>query len=134
MSEKSILVTRCVLSAMLVASIAACQGGEQKGVTLTESDSGKTITIKRNEYLQVVLVRDSQPGLDWDPVAYDQKLLKQRPVIENTNGNPQQRSDKVFLEFEPLPKGTTVLRIVYHQQAHPEIPPVKTFEVTVTIE
>jgi hypothetical protein len=66
-------------------------------------------------------------------VAYDQTLLRPWLVIDHVIGTPQQRSDKVFLEFEPLAKGTTTLQVVYHQPAHPEIPPVKTFEVSVTI-
>ncbi len=60
---------------MLVAFTVACQAGEQKGTTLTESDSGKAITIKQSEYLQVALMRDSQTALDWDITAYDQNLL-----------------------------------------------------------
>jgi hypothetical protein len=64
MSGRAFEFVRCVLAGVLVASIAACQGGEQKGTTATESDNGTTIRIKRNEYLQVVLVRDSQTDLD----------------------------------------------------------------------
>lgn len=128
MRKRQIAVLSCMLTCVLFASITACQVGEKKISTLTEADSGKTIRIKKDENLQVVLVREPQSDLEWDTQGYDQTLLK--PVTHQ----PGDKVDKVFLEFEPLTRGTTTLRIVYHQRAHPEIPPSKTFEVTVTIE
>lgn len=128
MPKRQRIIRQCILACVILISITACQVGEKKISTFTEADSGKTIRIKKDENLQFVLIRDPQSDLEWDTQGYDQTLLKPAtPLLGD-------KVDKVFLGFEPLARGTTTLRFVYHQRAHPEIPPSKTFEVTVTIE
>lgn len=130
-----LVIARCTLLTLTAVSLMACQFGETPVTTLTENDNGRSIAINKDRNLQVVLTRDPQSGLEWDVQGYDATLLKlMPPSVDNGTPQPADHLSKQFFVFELRSGGTTTLRIVYHDHAHPEIPPTKTFEVTVTIK
>jgi inhibitor of cysteine peptidase len=130
---KTIFYTLIILI-LLAGSLAACQVFG-KTTTISESDAGKTITIKNGETLVVKLKGNITTGYTWVPAGQDPQLLTQVGENEYTpESNLIGAPGTIILKFTATATGQTVLRLEYKRPWETDVAPSQTFEVTVIVE
>jgi len=107
-------------------------------VGLSEEDSGTTVQLRVGDTMDVTLDGNPTTGFAWETAAVDVSVLKQL-------GEPEYVPDphpvglvgsggRFTFRFEAVASGQTVLRLIYHRPWEKDVPPEKTFEVTVTVQ
>ncbi|MBX7215141.1 MAG: protease inhibitor I42 family protein [Thermoflexales bacterium] len=119
---------------LFAATLAACQTNTP-AQTLTEQDAGKTVTVKVGDTLRVELDGNVTTGYNWIPAAQTPALLTQR---EPTSVTPQSAlpgaPGKIVLQFVASATGQTRLKLDYKRIWETDVPPAKTYEVTVVVK
>ena len=100
--------------------------------TLTEADAGKIIDLKQGDILTVTLEGNITTGYNWE-------MLPQSPAILQQIGEPEAVPDskapgaggKITFKFQAVKTGQAGLKLIYHRSFETDVPPEKTFEVTI---
>ncbi len=103
--------------------------------TLTEADAGKTIQLKNGDTLVVTLDGNITTGYNWEMLPQDPAILKQL-------GEPEVVPDsaalgaggKITLKLQAVKTGQASLTLIYHRPWEKDVPPEKTFEVTILVK
>ncbi len=104
-------------------------------VQLSEKDLGRTVEIGVGDILEVVLKGNPTTGYIWDVVSPDKGILKQVGETEFEPDRKARGSDgKIMMRFEAAEAGKTSLKLIYHRPFEKNKPPIKTFEVRVTVK
>jgi inhibitor of cysteine peptidase len=102
---------------------------------VSEEDAGSTVELRVGDTLEVMLDGNPTTGFSWETAAVDASVLKQL-------GEPGFQPDtsligsggKFTFRFEAAGSGQTLLRLIYHRPWEKDVPPEKTFEVTVIVQ
>ena len=104
-------------------------------VKLSEEDLGRTVEIGVGDILEVVLRGNPTTGYIWDVASPDKGILKQVGETEFEPARKARGSDgKIMMRFEAAEAGKTSLKVIYHRPFEKNKPPIKTFEVRVTVK
>jgi len=103
-------------------------------VVLSEQDAGKTIHLLKGERLVVTLEGNPTTGYTWEMAQTDE-------IVLSIAGEPEFKADsnligaggKISLVFKAEFDGQQDLKLVYHRPWEKDVPPEKTFEVTVVV-
>lgn len=102
--------------------------------SLTDDDSGCTVTLGVGEILEVVLSGNPTTGYAWDIVSMDRNILKQ---LGETKFKPHKQArgagGKIIMHFVAQAAGKTCLKLVYHRSFEKGKPPEGVFKVTVKV-
>ena len=112
-----------------------CISVPQSAVTLSEEDTGSTAELRVGDMMDVVLDGNPTTGFSWETTAIDESVLKQlgEPGFE-PHTSLIGSGGKFTFRFQAVASGQTLLRLVYHRSWETEVPPEKTFEVTVVVQ
>jgi inhibitor of cysteine peptidase len=104
-------------------------------VSLSEEDSGSTVELRAGDTMEVVLDGNPTTGFEWETADVDASVLNQLgdPGFEPYT-NLMGSGGKFTFRFEAVASGQTLLKLVYHRPWETDVPPEKTFEVTVTVQ
>jgi inhibitor of cysteine peptidase len=101
---------------------------------LSENDSGKTVEIHADDELELILPAKPTTGYIWEVNALDLNVLE----LSETNFIA---SDKAIgaggieiIKFHPITMGKSKVKLIFHRPFEQNIPPLKTFDVTVIIK
>ena len=104
-------------------------------VQLSEKDLGRRVEIGVGDILEVVLKGNPTTGYIWDVVSPDKGILKQ---VGETEFEPDRKArgsgGKIMMRFEAAEAGKTLLKLIYRRPFEKDRPPIKTFEVKVTVK
>ncbi len=104
-------------------------------VQLREEDLGRTVEIGVGDILEVALRGNPATGYIWDVASPDKGILKQ---VGETEFKPDRKArgsnGNIILRFEAAEAGKTSLKLIYHRPFEKNRPPIKTFEVRVTVK
>jgi inhibitor of cysteine peptidase len=104
-------------------------------VTLTETDAGKTIELKNGNLLVVTLDGNITTGFNWEMVPQTPAVLKQLGESEATpDSSALGAGGKISLKFQAVRTGQASLTLIYHRSFEKDVPPEKTFEVTILVK
>jgi len=104
-------------------------------VQLSEKDLGRTVEIGVGGILVVVLKGNPATGYIWDVVSPDKGILKQVGETEFEPGRKARGSDgKIMMRFETAEAGKISLKLIYHRPLEKDRPPIKIFEVRITVK
>ena len=120
--------------ALLMLVPAACSQAADP-VNISESDAGKTIELKKGDTLVVSLEGNITTGFNWEMAAPGPANLKQigEPEVTPTSGLVG-ASGTIVLKFSAVQTGQATLKLIYHRAWEKEVPPEKTYEVTVVVK
>jgi inhibitor of cysteine peptidase len=127
--------TFTVVALILTLSLSACGSSAAKSVAVGEKDANSTVSLRVGDALEVILQGNPTTGYQWERASGEDTILKQVGDPEfNPDSSALGSGGKVTLRFEAGAAGQTVLRLIYHRSFEPDVPPLKTFEVTVTVK
>jgi uncharacterized lipoprotein YbaY/predicted secreted protein len=104
--------------------------------TLTNSDDGATIGLKAGQILAVRLDSNPSTGYSWQVSQVNDTVLKQQgepQFIRPADAPPGAAGAQVFV-FNAAAGGSTTLTLVYKRSFEPDVAPVQTFTVNVTVD
>lgn len=102
-----------------------------------ENDANSTVEMKSGDTLEITLKANPTTGYQWVITSVDSSLL----INTDTEYKTSQTSRKIvgsggksIFRFKAKKSGKTDLRLIYHQPFEKNIPPVKTFQLTVIVK
>jgi inhibitor of cysteine peptidase len=101
---------------------------------VTEADTGRSIELYVGDKLEVTLPGNPTTGFQWEISNIDSAILR-------TSGEPEFEpfssavgsGGKITMCFEAVGTGQMKLTLIYHRPFEKDVPPARTFEVTVTV-
>jgi len=106
-----------------------------KTVTLTEADAGKTIELQKGSQLVVTLDGNITTGFNWEALPPTPAVLKQLGEPETApDSSALGAGGKISLKFQAVQTGRASLTLIYHRSFEKDVPPEKTFEVTILVK
>ena len=124
-----------MVTLIVALSLSACGSSAAKSVTVGEQDANSTVSLNVSDTLEVVLDGNPTTGYQWEKEAGNEAIVKQVGEAEfKADSDALGSGGKVTLRFEAVGAGQTVLRLIYQRSFEPDAPPLKTFEVTVTVK
>ena len=104
-------------------------------VKLSEKDVGRTVEMSVGDVLEIVLKGNPTTGYIWGVASPDKRILKQvgEPEFE-PDRKARGSGGNIILRFEAAKAGKTSLQLIYHRPFEKNKPPIKTFEVRVTVK
>lgn len=104
-------------------------------IKMTDNDQGRTVELRIGESLEVELRANPTTGYAWDIASLDEEILKQVGETEfKQEREGRGVGGKIMMRFKARAAGETPLKLIYHRRFENERPPIKTFEVTITVK
>jgi inhibitor of cysteine peptidase len=122
------------IALFVLVGCSSARAGE-KTVTLTDADAGKTIELQNGNLLVVTLDGNITTGFTWEMVPQTSAVLKQlgEPVV-TPESSALGAGGKISLKFQAVKTGQASLTLIYHRSFEKDVPPEKTFEVTILVK
>ena len=129
-------ITLIVISVIsLVPPSLLCGSKVQIPVQLTEKDTCRMVEITAGDILEISLRGNPTTGYTWEVYTFDRAVLKQVGKIEfKADRKARGAGGKFTLRFEATSPGKTLLRLIYRRPFEKDIPPVNTFEATISVK
>src|SRR5689334_5314350 len=103
--------------------------------SLTEADDQRSIELRQGDKLEVKLAANPTTGFQWEIKAVNMDVL--RPLGEpkfEPSSNAVGSGGTVTLSFEAIGLGQTKLELIHHRPFEKNVPPIQSFEVTVSVK
>jgi len=130
------LMLRLIL-VVIVSLLYACSAeasSEKSTKPLTEADDGRLIELKIGGKLEIILPGNPTTGFQWEVSEINSAILE--PIGEpkfEPSSNAVGSGGNVTLRFEAVGTGQTELKLIHHRPFEENVPPMQTFEVTITV-
>jgi predicted secreted protein len=105
-----------------------------ESMKLSENDSGKTVEICVGDELEVRLPGNPTTGYIWAVNSLASNVLGLGNTHFIANDNAVGAGGTEVIKFHAIALGTVVVKLIFHRPFEPNIPPLKTFNVTVIIK
>ena len=100
-----------------------------------ERDAGSSLEMEIGNILEIVLKGNPSTGYMWQVASDDNPILRQ---IGETVFTPERQArgsgGTIIMRFEAVTEGTTPLKLIHHRSFEKDMPPIKTFEITVSVK
>lgn len=133
------VIVALVIIGAVVAALLLNSGGSGKPqpatVNVSEQNANSKVQLHVGDKLVVTLGGNPTTGYTWEAASNDQAILK--PVGEaqfTPDTSALGSGGKVTLQFEAVGAGQTPLKLIYHRPFETGVAPLKTFELTLTVE
>ena len=101
---------------------------------LRENDSGKKIEILVGDELEVKLPGNPTTGYVWEVNSLDSNVLSLGKADFIANSKAIGSGGMEIIKFHAIAAGTSIVRLIFHRPFEHNIPPLRTFEVTVIVK
>jgi inhibitor of cysteine peptidase len=103
-------------------------------IEFLEQDNGRACTIYPGQELSIRLPSNPSTGYLWEVAANDSAVLRQKgeSVFDADNNWPGSGGQVIF-RFVASGVGSVRLTLVYHRPWETEIPPIKVFEIDLSV-
>lgn len=122
---------RLILLCLMII-LAGCSAGNP--IQLYQIDSGRTIEMKPDDTLEIVLDTNPTTGYQWKALPWDTKIIEQidKPVYKSKSEAIGSGGELTFY-FKALSTGRTPLKFIYFRTFEKDVPPIKSFKVTIVV-
>jgi len=137
-------LTVCVLLAAVVGAGAAGCGSDaqasQGPLDLTQTDNGKTFTVKVGDTITVTIPGNVTTGYQWTAALSDKdaallKAVGEPAYVEESADEQLVGAGGTYtFTFTAAAEGKAELKLIYWRSFEPDVDPIDTFVATVTIE
>ena len=123
------------ITSLLYACAAETSQEQSKStIQLTEADAGRLVELRVGDILEVILPGNPTTGFQWEVSEINSAILE--PIGEpkfEPSSNAVGSGGNVTLRFEAVGAGQTELKLIHHRPFEENVPPIQTFEVTITV-
>lgn len=126
--------------ALLVTLLVGCGGkaASSNDFQLDEGDNGGQVMVKQGQLINLRLEANPTTGFGWEVSQVDAQILAQqgeKAYEEASQSKPVSGGGgwEVF-HFNAQQKGETTLALIYHRAWEKDVPPVKVYQVKITVE
>ena len=116
----------------MLSNTATTLAGES--MKLSENDSGKKVEIGVGEELEVILPGKPTTGYIWEVSSLDSNVLRPGKADFFADNKAIGAGGMEIIKFHAIAAGKSVVKLIFHRSFERDIPPLKTFEVTVIIK
>ena len=109
----------------------------QMTIKRSEKDTGSTSEMNIGDNLEIVLKANPTTGYRWEVASIDSTILENTGVDYKPDKVPRDivgSGGKTIFRFRAAKTGQTDLKLIYHQPFEKNVPPVKTFKLTVVVQ
>ena len=117
-----------LLSLAIALTLASC--GRNSSMTLSASDSGRSIDVHVGDTFTIALDGNPTTGFDWSVTGAIAPVLEQTGRTFTPQSSALGAGGTVRYEFRVAAAGTVTLTLVY-RRSFESLPPERTFTVTV---
>ena len=116
----------------LIIPLSGCSASNP--IQLYQVDSGRTIKMKPDDTLKIVLDANPTTGYQWKIMPWDTEVIEQidKPVYK-PKSEAIGSGGKLTFYFKALSTGQTPLKFIYFRAFEKDVPPVKSFKVTIVV-
>ena len=116
----------------LIILLSGCSAGNP--IQLYQIDSGRTIRMEPDGSLKIVLDANPTTGYQWKVLPWDTEVIEQidKPVYKSKSEAIGSGGESTFY-FKALSTGQTQLKFIYFRAFEKDVPPVKSFKVTIVV-
>ncbi len=116
----------------LIILLSGCSAGNP--IQLYQIDSDRTIKIKPGDTLEIVLDTNPTTGYQWKALPWDTEVIDQvdKPVYKSRSEAIGSGGELTFY-FKALSTGQTPLKFIYFRAFEKDVPPIKSFKVTIVV-
>ena len=116
----------------LIILFSGCSAGNP--IQLCQIDSGRTIKMKPDDSLKIVLDSNPTTGYQWKALSWDTGVIEQigKPVYKSRSEAIGSGGELTFY-FKALSTGQTTLKFIYYRAFEKDVPPIKSFKVTIVV-
>jgi inhibitor of cysteine peptidase len=113
-----------------------CADNALAGVSmkLSENDSGKTVEICVGDELEIMLPGNPTTGYVWEVDSLASTVLELGKAHFIASDNAIGAGGMEVIKFHAIAAGTGVIKLLFHRPFEQNMPPLKTFNVTVIIK
>ena len=129
------MMRKVFLLVILALLLSGCLGGQQNVTTLTDQDSGKSVSLTAGDLLMLRLSSNPTTGYRWALKSVDQDILSQngKPAYTPSNGRQVGAGGTEVWRFLAEKPGETTLTMIYARSWEKKVAPAKTFTLHVTV-
>ena len=116
----------------LITLLSGCSAGNP--IQLYQTDSGRTIKMKPDDTLEIVLDTNPTTGYQWKALPWDTEVIEQidKPVYKSKSEAIGSGGEVTFY-FKAFSTGQTPLKFIYFRAFEKDVPPIKSFKVTIVV-
>jgi inhibitor of cysteine peptidase len=116
----------------LIILLSGCSAGNP--IQLYQIDSGRAIKMKLGDTLEIVLDANPTTGYQWKALPWDTEVIEQidKPVYKSRSKAIGSGGELTFY-FKALSTGQTLLKFIYFRDFEKDVPPIKSFKVTIVV-
>lgn len=105
-------------------------------ITVGDAENGRAITLSRGDTLILLLASNRSTGYAWKVVRDDPAYLKPlgAPAYKRPPGSPVGGGGYQLFRFIAEKPGTASLTLKYSRPWEQDVPPAKTYQLTVNVE
>ncbi|MBW1782244.1 MAG: protease inhibitor I42 family protein [Deltaproteobacteria bacterium] len=122
-----------LLSLMIL--LLGCSAGHPVNVQLYQTDCGRTVEMEPGDTLEIVLDGNPTTGYQWKIRPWDTAVVKEvekEPVYQRKSDALGSGGQFTFY-FEAADTGRTTLEFIYLRPFEKDVPPIKSFNVTIVV-
>jgi len=116
----------------LILLSSGCSAGNP--IQLYQLDSGRVIKMKPGDTVEIVLDANPTTGYQWKALPWDTKVIEQidKPAYKSRSEAIGSGGELTFY-FKALSTGQTPLKFIYFRDFEKDVPPIKSFKVTIVV-
>lgn len=119
---------------LLILSIRA-ENSDGVPLKLNETNNGQSVELTVGQEVDIALDENPSTGYQWEIVSMDKSIIEKagepRFKIES---NLIGAGGKKTFHFKAAALGETLLKIIYHRSWEKDVPPIRTFEITIIVK
>ena len=122
-----------LFAAILAVASIVCSAS--KSLVISEDSNGMTLSVARDTTFTIALKGNASTGFSWNIRDLDttklcisgQSRFIGRDTIPGTSGT-------FYLDFKPVKKGVSTVRLIYSREWETDIPPEDSFSITIRVK
>ena len=116
----------------LIILLSGCSAGNP--IQLYQIDNGRAIKIESGDTLEIVLDANPTTGYQWKALPWDAEVIEQiDKSVYQSRSKAMGSGGELTFYFKALSTGQTPLKFIYFRAFEKDVPPVKSFKVTIVV-